>query len=118
MQTNHADTAGAKTSTSAAPLPAVPALSAVWSDTVAAVAEVRRAVESVRREVHKSIVGQDPVVEQAILAILCGGHAIVEGVPGLAKTLLVSSLARTLSLGFSRVQFTPDLMPKIGRAHV
>jgi MoxR-like ATPase len=111
MQTNHADTAEAKTSPSAVPLPAVPALSPSWPDKVAAVAEVRRAVESVRREVHKSIVGQDAVVEQAILAILCGGHAIVEGVPGLAKTLLVSSLARTLSLGFSRVQFTPDLMP-------
>ena len=90
---------------------AEPAFSPTWPDLVAGVAEVRRAIERVRREVHKSIVGQDEVVEQAMLAILCGGHAVVEGVPGLAKTLLVSSLAKTLSLQFSRVQFTPDLMP-------
>ncbi|MEI7878284.1 MAG: AAA family ATPase, partial [Planctomycetota bacterium] len=73
--------------------------------------EVRRAIDHVRTEIHRAIVGQDEVVEQAMLAILCGGHAVVEGVPGLAKTLLVSSLAKTLSLHFSRVQFTPDLMP-------
>jgi len=90
---------------------AEPALSPTWPDLVVAVAETRRAIERVRKEVHKAIVGQDDVVEQAMLAILCGGHAVVEGVPGLAKTLLVSSLARTLSLQFSRVQFTPDLMP-------
>ena len=90
---------------------AEPALSPAWPDLVMAVAETRRAIERVRKEVHKAIVGQDDVVEQAMLAILCGGHAVVEGVPGLAKTLLVSSLARTLSLHFSRVQFTPDLMP-------
>lgn len=90
---------------------AEPALSPTWSDLVVAVAETRRAIARVRTEVHKAIVGQDDVVEQAMLAILCGGHAVVEGVPGLAKTLLVSSLAKTLSLQFSRVQFTPDLMP-------
>ncbi|MFZ4534149.1 MAG: AAA family ATPase, partial [Alsobacter sp.] len=90
---------------------AEPALSPSWPDLVTGVAEVRRAIDRVRREVHKSIVGQDEVVDQAILAIICGGHAVVEGVPGLAKTLLVSSLSKTLSLQFSRVQFTPDLMP-------
>jgi MoxR-like ATPase len=88
-----------------------PVFSQQWNDPVTAVAEVRRAVARVRDEVHRAIVGQDEVVEQALLAILCGGHAIVEGVPGLAKTLLVSSLAKTLSLQFSRIQFTPDLMP-------
>ena len=88
-----------------------PVFSAQWTDPVAAVAEVRRAVELVRIELRKAIVGQDEVIEQALLAILCGGHAVVEGVPGLAKTLLVSSLAKTLSLQFSRIQFTPDLMP-------
>ncbi len=91
--------------------PAESAFSPQWSDSVAAVGEVRRAIERLRGEIHKSIVGQDEVVEQALLAILCGGHAVVEGVPGLAKTLLVSSLAKTLSLHFSRIQFTPDLMP-------
>jgi len=91
--------------------PSVQAFSREWNDPVLAVAEVRRALARLREEIHKSIVGQDEVVDQAILAILCGGHAVVEGVPGLAKTLLVSSLARTLSLQFSRIQFTPDLMP-------
>ncbi len=91
--------------------PSQPALSPHWPDQVTAVAEVRRAVEQLRTEIHKAIVGQNEVVEQALLAILCGGHAVVEGVPGLAKTLLVSSLAKTLSLHFSRIQFTPDLMP-------
>ena len=94
-----------------APLPVEPAFSARWTDQVAAVGEVRRAVERVRAEIHRAIVGQDEVVDQALLAILCGGHAVVEGVPGLAKTLLVSSIAKSLSLGFSRIQFTPDLMP-------
>ena len=92
-------------------MPAEPALSSQWHDLVAGIGEVRRAVERVRGEIHRTIVGQDEVVDQAILAILCGGHAIVEGVPGLAKTLLVSSIAKTLSLRFSRIQFTPDLMP-------
>jgi len=92
-------------------LPSTPAFSPHWNDPVAAVAEVRGAIDRVRTEIHKAIVGQDEVVDQAMLAILCGGHAVVEGVPGLAKTLLVSSLARTLSLHFSRIQFTPDLMP-------
>ncbi|MBL8157769.1 MAG: AAA family ATPase, partial [Anaerolineae bacterium] len=75
------------------------------------VAEVQRAYDRIRAEVHKVIVGQDEVLEQALLALFCGGHALIEGVPGLAKTLLVSTLARTLSLGFARIQFTPDLMP-------
>ncbi len=92
-------------------VPSTAAFSPTWSDALVAVAESRRAIDRVRAEVHHAIVGQDEVVDQAILAILCGGHAVVEGVPGLAKTLLVSSLAKTLSLHFSRVQFTPDLMP-------
>ncbi|MFZ4749066.1 MAG: AAA family ATPase, partial [Phycisphaerales bacterium] len=92
-------------------LPSTPAFSPSWTDPVAAVGEVRRSVDRLRTEIHRTIVGQDEVVDQALLAILCGGHVIVEGVPGLAKTLLVSSLAKTLSLQFSRIQFTPDLMP-------
>jgi MoxR-like ATPase len=91
--------------------PAERAFSEQWHDPVAAVGEVRRALDRVRGEIRKAIVGQDEVVEQTLLAMMCGGHAIVEGVPGLAKTLLVSSVAKTLSLHFSRVQFTPDLMP-------
>ena len=76
-----------------------------------AIREVRRAASRIAEEVHKVIVGQDDVLEQVLIAMFCGGHAVVEGVPGLAKTLLISTVAKTLSLGFSRIQFTPDLMP-------
>ncbi len=76
-----------------------------------AITEVRLTAARIRDEVHKVIVGQDDVLEQVLLAMFCGGHAVVEGVPGLAKTLLISTIARSLSLGFSRIQFTPDLMP-------
>ncbi len=65
----------------------------------------------VRKEIGQVIVGQHKAIEEMLLAILAGGHCILEGVPGLAKTLMVSTLARTLDLGFRRVQFTPDLMP-------
>jgi MoxR-like ATPase len=74
-------------------------------------AEVKAAAERLRASVHATIVGQDRVIDEVLIALVCGGHALIEGVPGLAKTLLVSSLARSMSLGFSRVQFTPDLMP-------
>jgi MoxR-like ATPase len=80
-------------------------------DPVAAAAAVRTVAERIRAEVGKVIVGQEEVLEEVLLAIFCGGHAIIEGVPGLAKTLLVHSLASTLGLQFSRIQFTPDLMP-------
>jgi MoxR-like ATPase len=76
-----------------------------------AVAEVRSAYDRLRAEIHKVIVGQDDVVEQMLMCIFCRGHGLVVGVPGLAKTLLISTISRTLSLGFSRIQFTPDLMP-------
>ena len=69
------------------------------------------AYQSVRTELSKVIVGQNEVIEQVMIAIFARGHCLLEGVPGLAKTLLVSPLARTLSLDFSRIQFTPDLMP-------
>ena len=70
-----------------------------------------QAVNRVRAEVHKVIVGQEQVLDEVLLTMVCGGHAVVEGVPGLAKTLLISTLAKCLSLQFSRIQFTPDLMP-------
>ncbi len=76
-----------------------------------AVRQVRQAYDTLRGEIHKVIVGQDEVVEQMLTCIFCRGHGLVVGVPGLAKTLLISTIARTLSLGFSRIQFTPDLMP-------
>ncbi len=81
------------------------------SDPQQAIAQVRQAYDRLREQIHKVIVGQDEVVEQVLMAMFCRGHALIEGVPGLAKTLLISTIARTLSLGFSRIQFTPDLMP-------
>ena len=64
-----------------------------------------------QQELQKVIVGQDEVIEQVFAAIFTRGHCLLEGVPGLAKTLMVSTLARILDLGFKRIQFTPDLMP-------
>jgi len=63
------------------------------------------------REIRKVIVGQDAVIDQVLLTLLAGGHSLIVGVPGLAKTLLVQTMARALDLKFSRIQFTPDLMP-------
>ena len=68
-------------------------------------------VRTLRAMVHERIVGQDAIVDGVITCLLAGGHALLEGVPGLGKTMLVRSLAEALSLRFSRVQFTPDLMP-------
>jgi MoxR-like ATPase len=84
---------------------------AAISDPQEAVARVRDAYTKMCEQIHKVIVGQDEVVEQILMSMFCRGHALVEGVPGLAKTLLISTISRTLSLGFSRIQFTPDLMP-------
>lgn len=72
---------------------------------------VTQFADLIRSEVRKSIVGQDAVVDQALVAILANGHVLLEGVPGIAKTLLVRSLARTMSMEYGRVQFTPDMMP-------
>ena len=74
-------------------------------------ADAKAAAERLRAAVHSVIVGQDRVIDEVMIALVCGGHALIEGVPGLAKTLLVSTLARSMSLGFARIQFTPDLMP-------
>jgi len=72
---------------------------------------LKQAYENTRTQIAKVIVGQDEVIEQLLVSIFARGHCILEGVPGLAKTLLVSTLARCLSLDFTRIQFTPDLMP-------
>ncbi|HWW74703.1 MAG TPA: MoxR family ATPase, partial [Pyrinomonadaceae bacterium] len=72
---------------------------------------VTATVEHIRTELSKVVVGQDEVVEQVLVALLAEGHALLEGVPGTAKTLLVKTLARIVGADFSRIQFTPDLMP-------
>ncbi len=78
---------------------------------VEAMEELRAGVERLRAELAKVIVGQEEVVDQLLIALFAGGHCILEGVPGLAKTLMISTLARCLDLTFQRIQFTPDLMP-------
>ncbi|HVJ80314.1 MAG TPA: MoxR family ATPase [Planctomycetia bacterium] len=78
---------------------------------VAAIERLAEAHRSIRAEVHKVIVGQDDVLEQLLIAIFARGHCLLEGVPGLAKTLMVRTVADALSLTFRRIQFTPDLMP-------
>src|SRR5690606_15533152 len=76
-----------------------------------AVDRLRDAYERLRGEIGKVIVGQDEVVQGVIVCLLAQGHCLLVGVPGLAKTLLIRTLAAALDLRFSRVQFTPDLMP-------
>ncbi len=73
--------------------------------------ELRSAHDQIRQQIARQIVGQDEVVEQLLMAVFARGHCMLEGVPGLAKTLMVHSLAQSLSLDFNRIQFTPDLMP-------
>jgi MoxR-like ATPase len=80
-------------------------------DDIAAVQRTEKAYNRIRDELSKAIVGQNQVVEQVLVSMFARGHALLEGVPGLAKTLLVSSLAKGLHLTFKRIQFTPDLMP-------
>ena len=74
-------------------------------------AEAARLVGALQHELRKVIVGQDAVVEEILIAFLAGGHCLLRGVPGLAKTLLIKTLAEAVDLRFSRIQFTPDLMP-------
>jgi MoxR-like ATPase len=78
---------------------------------VHAVAKLHEAQQAILREVRKVIVGQDEVVEHLLTALFANGHCLLVGVPGLAKTLLIRTLARVLDLEFRRIQFTPDLMP-------
>lgn len=81
------------------------------SDEVAAVAALAKTYQTLRAEIAKVIIGQDDVVEQLLVGLFARGHVLLVGVPGLAKTLLVSTVARILSLSFRRIQFTPDMMP-------
>ncbi|MFH1550370.1 MAG: MoxR family ATPase [Planctomycetota bacterium] len=80
-------------------------------DVESKIKEYSNRVSELKSEISKVIVGQEDVLEQVLLAILCSGHVLLEGVPGLGKTLLVKTLAQCLALKFSRIQFTPDLMP-------
>ena len=81
------------------------------TDDLAALARLRAAYDTMREEIGRVVIGQHQVVEEILIAVFARGHCVLVGVPGLAKTLLVSTLAKTLSLSFKRIQFTPDLMP-------
>jgi len=87
-----------------------PPVAADLSD-LEAVKHLKAAYDALRQEMAQVIVGQDKVIEEILIAIFSRGHCLLEGVPGLAKTLMISTLARCLDLSFKRIQFTPDLMP-------
>ena len=78
---------------------------------LAAVEKLQKGYHNMKAELGKVIVGQEAVIEELLIALFCRGHALLVGVPGLAKTLLISTLSKTLGLSFNRIQFTPDLMP-------
>jgi MoxR-like ATPase len=85
--------------------------SEVPQDDVAAIDELRETAQAIRKEVAKVIIGQEEVVEKLMICLMARGHALLMGVPGLAKTLLISTLSEAMALSFNRIQFTPDLMP-------
>src|SRR5262245_62166475 len=80
-------------------------------DDLEAVKQLQEAFRSIKQQLSRIIVGQEEVIEELLISLFSKGHCILEGVPGLAKTLMISTLSRCLSLAFSRIQFTPDLMP-------
>src|SRR5512139_2536264 len=84
---------------------------ALGANDLEAITRVKNAFADIKKQLGRVIVGQDAVIEELLIALFSRGHVILEGVPGLAKTLMISTLARCLSLSFSRIQFTPDLMP-------
>jgi MoxR-like ATPase len=90
------------------------------NSTPAATANIVQAIEIVtalKGEIAKAVVGQQAVIEQTLVALFCSGHVLIEGVPGLGKTLLVQALARTFDGRAARIQFTPDLMPSDVTGH-
>ena len=90
---------------------ASPEESTLPPDDVAAIDELGKVYQALKDELAKVIIGQEEVVEQLAICLFSRGHALLMGVPGLAKTLLVSSVGECMDLSFSRIQFTPDLMP-------
>ncbi len=88
-----------------------PVETSLAAEELAAVEKLQKGYHNMRAELGKVIVGQEAVIEELLIALFCRGHAMLEGVPGLAKTLLISTLSRTLGLSFNRIQLTPDLMP-------
>ena len=81
------------------------------------VTQANRIIKAVQAEIGKAVIGQTRIIEETLIALLAGGHVLIEGVPGLGKTLLVKALAKTFDGTFSRIQFTPDLMPSDVTGH-
>src|SRR3954452_21480967 len=81
------------------------------AEELSSVEKLQKSYHNMKAELGKVIVGQEAVIEELLIALFCKGHALLVGVPGLAKTLMISTLAKTLGLTFNRIQFTPDLMP-------
>src|SRR5262245_61721889 len=81
------------------------------ADELAAVEKLQKGYHNLKAELGKVIVGQEAVIEELLISLFCKGHALLVAVPGLAKTLLIATLSKTLGLSFNRIQFTPDLMP-------
>jgi MoxR-like ATPase len=94
-----------------APRMAMAAEEKLAGDDLQAVRKLQEGFQEIKRQLGRVIVGQDQVIEELLIALFSRGHCILEGVPGLAKTLMISTLSKCLSLAFSRIQFTPDLMP-------
>ena len=97
--------------TTVPPIPAVSSSAVIDQEDMARLQRLRQGFDMMRTEIGRVVIGQDAVIEELLIAVFARGHCILVGVPGLAKTLLVSTLSRILSLGFKRIQFTPDLMP-------
>src|SRR5256885_3740521 len=81
------------------------------AEELAAIEKLQQSYHNMKTELGKVIVGQEAVIEELLIALFCKGHALLVGVPGLAKTLLIPTLSKTLGLSFNRIQFPPDLMP-------
>ena len=94
-----------------APAPAAPQSSKATEDDLQLVKQMRQSMDAIRTEVGKIIIGQVDVLDEILMCIIAGGHALLIGLPGLAKTLTVNTIARVLDMKFKRIQFTPDLMP-------
>jgi len=89
----------------------IPTDTSAWQRERVDVSKVQQVAELVRAELHKIIIGQEDLIDQLLAALFTGGHVLVEGVPGIAMTLTAKLLAQSLQVGFSRIQFTPDMMP-------
>ena len=88
------------------------------TDTLTNLSEAAAITDQMRQEIGRAIIGQSQVIEEVLIAFLAAGHVLIEGVPGLGKTLLARALAKTFDGKFARIQFTPDLMPNDITGHV